>query len=129
MKRIFKTLFIAVALLGCDQVFALEAYETMANGQIQKKSDRLYTKVILNGRVYARNNNRLSIARLYGQRNFLLYPYRQIEWDGQFSVEEQRILINSYLRLIKLSDNFVGFHLERQNGSLICDGTDHCTPP
>ena len=114
VKRIFKTLLIAVALLGCDQTFALDAYETMKNGQVQRKSDRLYTKVILNGRVYARNYNRLSIARLYGQRNFLLYPYRQIEWDDQFSVEKQRILINSYLRLIKLSENFEGFHLERQ---------------
>lgn len=114
VKKTFNLLVFVCYVLIANQASAQEKYETWLNGEIHQVNERLYVKVILSSRLYRNNHNRLSIARLFGQRNILRYPYNLIEWDDQYSDQDQRILTNNYLRLVKLTGKINGFRTERQ---------------
>lgn len=90
-----------IYIFSC-QLSAKTEYESIENGQIQVIQNRLYTKIILDGDSYSRNRNRLSIAKLLAQKQFLLYPYKNIDWNDNYTAEEKRLLIKNYLRLIKI---------------------------
>lgn len=115
VKRIFSTIVLICTVLTSNYVLAQsDTYVSWENGEVHYFVGHLYTKVVLDGRQYSKNANRLSIAQLYGQRNIVLHPFRQLEWDKQYSKGSQRILTNEYLRLVKISAQLKGLNLEQQ---------------
>ena len=114
VKRIFSAIVFICSTCVNNQVLAQVDYEAWGNGEVHHFVDRLYTKVVLDGRQYSKNVNSLSIAKLYSQRNILLYPFRQLEWNEQYTKGSQHILTGEYLRLVKLSARLDGLKLERQ---------------
>jgi hypothetical protein len=115
VKRIFSTIVLIGTVLTSNHVLAQsDTYESWGNGEVHHFIDHLYTKVVLDGQQYSKNANRLSIAQLYGQRNIMLHPFRQLEWDKQYSKGTQRIFTNEYLRLVKISAHLNGLKLEQQ---------------
>ena len=115
VKRIFSAILLICSVFTNNQVIAKsDNYVGWENSEVHRFVDRLYTKVVLDGQQYLKKSNRLSIAQLYGQRNIMLYPFLQLEWDEQYSKGSQRILTNEYLRLVKISAQLKGLKLERQ---------------
>jgi hypothetical protein len=114
VKRIFSAAILVVSVIGNANSWANTKYELWANGETQELDGHIHTKVVLGGRQYSDNINKLPIARLYAQRNILLYPFRQIEWPDDYSKETQWLLTNQFLRTVKLSSRLKGLEFENQ---------------
>ena len=110
---IFRVLPCLLLYIFSCQLSAKSEYGSIENGQTTIIDNRVFTKIILDGDNYSRSRNRLSIAKLFAQKKFLLHPYKQINWNAEYTTNEKNILLKNYLRLVKLKEKTFDFRTHR----------------